>query len=75
MAIRLGQEELLKIEEKAWYQKEHAIFSDITRAVRRIIWRESLILRKAKMTCSVEYTTPEMMEWAEAIVKRVLHAA
>ena len=75
MGTRLGQEELLKVEETAWYQKEHATFSDMLRAVRMTIWRENLIPRKAKSTPSVENITPEMAEWAEAIVKRMLQAA
>jgi hypothetical protein len=75
MANRLGQEEVLKVEETAWYQKEHATFSDMLRAVRMTIWRENLIIRKAKMTPSGENITPEMMEWGEAIVKWMLQAA
>lgn len=75
MANRLGSEELLKVEGTAWYQKEHATFSDMLRVVRLTIWRENIILRKAKMTSSAENITLEMAEWAEAIVKRILQAA
>lgn len=75
MGNRLGQEELLKIEKTAWYQKKHATFSDMLRVVRMTIWRNNLILRKEKMTSSVENMTPEMAEWAEAIVKWMLQAA
>jgi hypothetical protein len=75
MANRLGQEEVLKVEETAWYHKEHATFSDMLRAVRLTIWRENLIIRNAKTTSSMENITPEMAEWAEAIVKRILQAA
>jgi hypothetical protein len=75
MAHRMGQEKLLKIEKTAWYQKTYATFSDMLRAVRMAIWRETLISRKAKKTPSVENITPEMAEWAEAIVKRLLQAA
>ena len=75
MANRLGSEELLKVEGTAWYQKEHVTFSDMLRAVRLTIWRENIILRKAKMASSAENITPEMTEWAEAIVKRILQAA
>jgi hypothetical protein len=75
MGNRLGQEELLKVEETAWYQKKHATFSDMLRAVRMTIWRENLIPRKAKTIPSAENITPEMAEWAEAIVKRILQAA
>ena len=45
------------------------------RAVRMAIWQGNLIPRKAKITPSRENITPEMEEWAEAIVKRVLQAA
>ena len=75
MGNRLGQEELLKVEQTAWYKKEHATFSDMLRAVRLAIWRGNLIPRKAKTTPSGENITPEMAEWAEAIVKQVLQAA
>jgi hypothetical protein len=50
-------------------------FSDMLRAVRLTIWRKNIILQKAKMTSSAENITPEMAEWAEAIVKRILQAA
>ena len=75
MATRLEQEKLLKVEETAWYQKKHATFSDMLRAVRLVIWRENLILRKAKITPSGENISQEMAEWADAIVKQVLQAA
>lgn len=75
MGNRLGQEELLKVEETAWYQKKHATFSDMLRAVRMTIWRENLIIRKAEISPSVENIGPEMEEWAAAIVKRMLQAA
>lgn len=75
MANRLRQAGVLKVEETAWYQKEHATFSDMLRAVRMAIWRDNLILQKGKNTCSVENVTPEMEAWAEMIVKRVLQAA
>ena len=75
MANRLGNEELLQVEDTAWYQKERATFSDMLRAVRLTIWRENIILRKAKTIPSAENITPEMAQWAEAIVKRILQAA
>jgi hypothetical protein len=74
MGKRLGQEELLKVEETAWYRKEHATFSDMLRAVRMTIWRENLILRKAEMISSVENITSEMVEWTAAIVNQMLQA-
>ena len=75
MANLLGKEDLLKVEATAWHQKEHVTFSDMLRAVRMVIWRDNLISGKAKITPSMENITPEMAEWAEAIVKRVLQAA
>lgn len=75
MGQRLGHEELLKVEETAWHQKGHATFSDILRAVRLTIWRENLIIRKAKTTPSMGNITPEIEEWATAIVKQRLQAA
>ncbi len=75
MGSLLDQEELLKVEKTAWYQKEHATFSDVLRAVRMAIWRDNLISRKAEMTPSEENSIPEMEEWAELVVKRMLQAA
>ena len=45
------------------------------RAVRMVIWRDNLISRKAKITPSMENITPEMLSWADDIVRRVLQAA
>jgi hypothetical protein len=45
------------------------------RAVRVLIWRDNLILRKAETTSSGENITPEMTKWADAIVKQMLQAA
>ena len=75
MANRLGQVDLLKIETTAWHQKERVAFSDMLRAVRIVIWRDNLISRKAKITPSMENITPEMLSWADDIVRRVLQAA
>ncbi len=75
MAQRLGKDGVLKIGKTAWYQKEHATFSDMLRAVRLTIWRENLILRKAEKASSVENMTLEMEKWTEDIVKWVLQAA
>ena len=75
MAGRLGQEEVLHVEQTAWYKKEHATFADMLRAVRWQIWKDSLILRKGPPGPSVEKIQPEMTEWAEALMKRMLQAA
>jgi len=45
------------------------------RAVRMVIWRDNLISGKGKITPSMENITPEMMDWVEDIVRRVLQAA
>jgi hypothetical protein len=75
MANRLNQEKSLKAEGAAWYHKEHVTFSDMLRAVRLLVWRESFISRKAKLTPSLENMTPEMEEWMQNLVKCVLQAA
>ena len=74
-ANRLNQEKSLKAEGAAWYHKEHVTFSDMLRAVRLLVWRESFISRKAKLTPSLENITPEMEEWMQNLVKCVLQAA
>lgn len=75
MADRLRHENLVKVETTAWHQKEQVTFSDMLRAVRMVIWRDNLISRKGRITPSVENITPEMLDWADDIVRRVLQAA
>ncbi len=75
MANQLRQVELLKVQVTAWHQKEHVTFSDMLRAVRMVIWRDNLISRKGKITPSLENMTPEMADWVDDIVRRVLQAA
>ena len=75
MANKLSLQKLLKIEMTAWYPKEHVTFSDMLRAIRILIWKENLILRKVKISPSIKNISPEMAEWAEDIVKRILQAA
>ena len=72
---RLGQEGTLKVAKTAWYQKTHATFSDMLRAMRMALWKDNLILRKAEIAPSVENLTPEIAEWMEAIIKQMLQAA
>jgi hypothetical protein len=62
MANQLGQQEVLKVEETAWYRKDHATFSDMLRAVRMAIWRENLISQKAKISPSEENIPLSMAE-------------
>lgn len=75
MANRLSRVDLLKVETTAWHKKEHVTFSDMLRAVRMAIWRDNLISRKGKITPSVENIPPEIMDWVDDIVRRVLQAA
>jgi len=75
MANRISQEKSIKAEGAAWYHKEHVTFSDMLRAVRLLVWRESFNFRKAKFVPSLENVTPEMEEWMQNIVKCVLQAA
>jgi hypothetical protein len=75
MANRLGETSMIKIEKTAWYKKSHITFSDMLRAVRITIWRENLITQKGKIIPSLENITPKMLEWAEALVRRMLQAA
>lgn len=75
MANRLRQNEQLKIEATAWHQKTCATFSDMLRAVRMVIWRDNLISGKAKISPSLENITPEMVDWVDDIVRRMLQAA
>ena len=75
VAKRLGQEELVKVQKTGSYKKEHVTFSDMLRTVRLIMWRENLIPRKGKITPFMKNIPPEMAEWTEAIVERILQAA
>lgn len=75
MANKLSLQELLKIEMTAWYPKKHVTFSDMLRAVRILIWKDNLFSRKVKISPSIKNISPEMAEWAEDIVKRILQAA
>jgi hypothetical protein len=75
MANRLSRVNLLKVETTAWHKKEHVTFSDMLRAVRMAIWRDNLISRKGKIASSVESLSPEILDWMDDIVKRVLQAA
>ncbi len=75
MANRLSKVDLLKVEATVWHKKEHVTFSDMLRAVRTAIWRDNLISRKGTITSSVENIPPEMMDWMDDIVRRVLQAS
>ena len=75
MANQLRQVKPLKAERTSWHKKNHLTFSDILRAVRMVIGRENLISREAEITSSLENSTPEIMDWLDDIVRRVLQAA
>ena len=75
MANLFAKVDLLKVAKTSWHQKEYVTFSDMLRSVRMVIWKDNLISGKAKITSSVENITPEMMDWIDNIVKRVLQAA
>lgn len=74
MGYRLNKEGLLKVEKAAWYQKNHVTFSDMMKAVRMTIWKDNLFFRKAENTPSGENITPEIREWGETLLERVLKA-
>lgn len=75
MANQLRQLGQLKVDATAWHRKECVTFSDILRAVRMVIWRDNLISGKGKNTSSMENISPEMLDWMDDIVRRVLQAA
>ena len=75
MENQLKQDGPFKAEVTSWHQKEQVAFSDMLGVVRMVIWRDNLILRKAKNTSSLENITSEMAKWAEAIVRQMLQAA
>jgi len=74
-ALRLWERRSFNPEKTAWHQKEHVTFSDMLREVRFLIWKENLIFGKGEKMPSRENLTPEMAEWMEALLKRVLQAA
>ena len=39
-------EDLLEVAQTAWYEKNDATFSDLLKAVRKILWKDNLIFRK-----------------------------
>ena len=75
MGYRLNKEGLLKMEKAAWYKKNHLTFSDMMKAVRMVIWKDNLFFRKAENSPSGENITPEIREWGEALLERILQAA
>ena len=47
IANRLNEEQPIEVAQTAWYQKKDATFSDLLTAVRKVLWRDNLIFRKA----------------------------
>jgi hypothetical protein len=43
---RLQEEAPIEVAQTAWYEKKDATFSDLLKAVRKILWKDNLIFRK-----------------------------
>lgn len=46
VANRMHAEEPIEVAQAAWYEKQDATFSDLLKAVRKLLWKDSLISRK-----------------------------
>jgi hypothetical protein len=46
IANRLQDEHPIEISQAAWYEKKDATFSDLLKAVRKVLWKDNLIFRK-----------------------------
>ena len=46
IANHLQEERPIKVAQTAWYEKKDAAFSDLLKAVRKILWKDYLIFRK-----------------------------
>jgi DDE superfamily endonuclease len=46
IANRLQEEHPIEVAQTAWYEKKDAAFSDLLKAVRKILWKDNLIFRK-----------------------------
>ena len=46
IANRLQEERPIEVAQTAWYEKKDATFSDLLKAVRKILWKDNLIFRK-----------------------------
>jgi hypothetical protein len=46
IANRLHKERPIEVAQTAWYEKQDATFSDLLKAVRKILWKDNLIFRK-----------------------------
>jgi hypothetical protein len=43
---RLQEERPIEVAQTAWYEKKDATFSDLLKAVRKVLWKDNLIFRK-----------------------------
>ena len=46
IANKLHEERPIEVAQTAWYEKNDATFSDLLKAVRKILWKDNLIFRK-----------------------------
>ena len=46
IANRLQEERPIEVAQTSWYEKKDATFSDLLKAVRKILWKDNLIFRK-----------------------------
>ncbi len=46
IANRLHEERPIEVAQTAWYAKTDATFSDLLKAVRKLLWKDNLIFRK-----------------------------
>jgi DDE superfamily endonuclease len=54
IANRLHEEKPIEVAQTAWYEKQDATFSDIMKAVRKILWKDNLIFRKQMLKSFLE---------------------
>ena len=75
MGNKLHEQGCLLVEDCAWYHKDCAIFSDMLRVTRMILWKDNLFSRKGKILPSSKNIPGEVEEWMEALVHCLLQAA
>ena len=87
IANRLQTERPIDIAQTAWYEKDDATFSDLLKAVRKILWKDNLIFRKYVSESFLEnnkgidevigkefdQVAPEM-SWIELIIEHLVAA-
>lgn len=50
IAHRMHEEKPIEVAQTAWYEKKDATFSDLLKAVRKVLWKDNLIFRKCIFT-------------------------